>query len=331
MTKVGIIANPSSGKDIRRIVAEAWVVSNQEKVAIVRRLLRGLEAAGVEEVLFMPEPRGLCMEALNTLGSTALIGKVVDVYVTGKQEDSTRAAAKMVEDGVNCIITLGGDGTNRAVFKGCGSKAPLLPISTGTNNVFPEFQEGTTAGFAAGLLACGVINRDEACWRSKVLLVKKEGQVIDLALIDLALTIDSFIGARAVWDSVNLRELLLTRAQPWSIGLSAIGGAIHPVFTTDTFGLHISIGPGKEVLAPITPGIFSKVSVSRVQRFNLGDDYPLVIEQQMTLAFDGERDLVARPGETLIIQLSPDGPWVLDPTRALTAAIGKTAPKIFEE
>ncbi|HEX2913107.1 MAG TPA: ATP-NAD kinase, partial [Chloroflexia bacterium] len=53
MTSVGIIANPSSGKDIRRIVAQGWVVSNQEKVAITRRLLRGIEAAGVTEVLFM--------------------------------------------------------------------------------------------------------------------------------------------------------------------------------------------------------------------------------------------------------------------------------------
>ncbi len=67
MVTVGIIANPSSGKDIRRIVAQGWVVSNQEKIAIVRRLLRGLEAAGVAHVLFMPEPLGIGHAALEAL------------------------------------------------------------------------------------------------------------------------------------------------------------------------------------------------------------------------------------------------------------------------
>ena len=33
--------------------------------------------------------------------------------------------------------------------KGAG-EIPLLPISTGTNNVIPEFIEGTIAGLAAG-------------------------------------------------------------------------------------------------------------------------------------------------------------------------------------
>ena len=43
----------------------------------------------------------------------------------------------MKELNVSCIVTLGGDGTNRVVAKGCGS-VPILPISTGTNNVFPK-------------------------------------------------------------------------------------------------------------------------------------------------------------------------------------------------
>lgn len=42
----------------------------------------------------------------------------------------------MAERGARCIVTLGGDGTNRAVAKESGA-IPLVPISTGTNNVFP--------------------------------------------------------------------------------------------------------------------------------------------------------------------------------------------------
>jgi len=36
---VGIIANPESGRDIRRLVAHASVFDNMEKVSIVERLL----------------------------------------------------------------------------------------------------------------------------------------------------------------------------------------------------------------------------------------------------------------------------------------------------
>ena len=50
MTTVGIIANPASGKDIRRLIAHGSVFDNQEKVNIVRRVMLGLQAAGVEEV-----------------------------------------------------------------------------------------------------------------------------------------------------------------------------------------------------------------------------------------------------------------------------------------
>ena len=43
---IGIIANPASGKDVRRLVARASVFDNQEKRAIVRRALMGMAAAG---------------------------------------------------------------------------------------------------------------------------------------------------------------------------------------------------------------------------------------------------------------------------------------------
>src|SRR5207237_3926226 len=77
--------------------------------------------------------------------------------VLGSSADSTRAARLLAELDAGCIITLGGDGTNRAVAMGCGT-VPLVPISTGTNNVFPTFMEGTIAGMAAGLVAMGHIS-----------------------------------------------------------------------------------------------------------------------------------------------------------------------------
>src|SRR5436305_3485097 len=242
MTTVEVIANPASGKDIRRIVAQGWVVSNQEKIAIVRRLLHGLEAGGVDHVLFMPESLGIGYAAVEGLGGTILRVETLPMEVQAHQDDSTRAANMMATFGVGCLVTLGGDGTNRAVFKGCGSRVPILPISTGTNNVFPEFQEGTTAGLAAALVATGAVAREAACWRSKVLRLYRQGEMVDLALVDLAIASDGVIGARAIWDVSRLSELFLTRAQPWSIGLSAVGGMVRPLSAPTPSGLHLLLG-----------------------------------------------------------------------------------------
>ena len=46
---------------------------------------------------------------------------------------------------------------------------PLLPVSTGTNDVFPVVREATIAGLAAGLVATGAVPRAEALARAKVL------------------------------------------------------------------------------------------------------------------------------------------------------------------
>ena len=65
MITVGIIANPASGKDIRRLVAHGSVFDNEEKVSIVRRVLLGLEAVGVERVWIMPDSFGIGLKALS--------------------------------------------------------------------------------------------------------------------------------------------------------------------------------------------------------------------------------------------------------------------------
>ena len=48
---VGIIANPSASKDIRRLVAQGRVVPDWEKVNTVRRVLLGLQSVGIENVV----------------------------------------------------------------------------------------------------------------------------------------------------------------------------------------------------------------------------------------------------------------------------------------
>jgi ATP-NAD kinase. len=59
---------------------------------------------------------------------------------------------------------------------------PIVPLSTGTNNVFPELREATVAGLAAGLVATGRVAADEVCRRNKVLVVDDLAGPDDLAL-----------------------------------------------------------------------------------------------------------------------------------------------------
>src|SRR6266568_4269611 len=207
---VGIIANPASGRDIRRLVAHGTVFDNNEKTAIVRRVLLGMEAIGMMRVAYMPEhdfgivPRALSVQHGQT-PAFSLEAFPLAMPVTGTSSDSTCAARLLAELGAGCIITLGGDGTNRAVAKGCGT-VPLIPISTGTNNVFPTFLEGTLAGMAAGLIANGMGDK-RVVQRAPRLEVRIDDVAIESALVDVVASSLPFLGTRAIWDMSVVREV----------------------------------------------------------------------------------------------------------------------------
>ena len=55
MSSLGIIANPASGKDIRRLVSYATIIDNQGKENIIKRLVVAAQSLGVDEILFMPD------------------------------------------------------------------------------------------------------------------------------------------------------------------------------------------------------------------------------------------------------------------------------------
>ena len=150
---MGIIANPAAGKDIRRLVAHGRFVPNEEKVNVLRRILAGLDATGVERIVIMPDAAQLGRAAVLRAELDASV-EFLEMTIHAEEDDSYRASQLMAEMGVGCLITLGGDGTNRIVAKGSG-QVPLVPVSTGTNNVFPAMVEGTIAGLAAGVVAGG--------------------------------------------------------------------------------------------------------------------------------------------------------------------------------
>src|SRR5918992_1325347 len=233
---VGIIANPAASKDIRRLVAQGRVIPDWEKVNTVRRVMLGLQAVGIPKVVVMPDSSHLCQRARGDSHLSMDLAPL-DMPVYYAEGDTVRAASLMEEMGVDCLVTLGGDGTNRAVAKGCSS-IPLIAISTGTNNVFPTMIEGTLAGLAAGLVAQGRLELGRVSTVSKILEVYVDDQDQDLALVDVALSRERFVGTRAIWDLDTLYEVFLTRAEPSSIGLSSVGARLEPVSLADEGGLH---------------------------------------------------------------------------------------------
>ena len=95
---IGIIANPASGKDIRRLVAHGSVFENHEKVNIIRRVLLGLDALGIRQVLAMGDAFGLIAQAKDGLEARLTI-ETLDLPITNTAQDSTEAAHRMAAAG----------------------------------------------------------------------------------------------------------------------------------------------------------------------------------------------------------------------------------------
>lgn len=319
MSTVGIIANPAAGKDIRRIVAQGRFVPNHEKVNILKRALAGMDAVGVERVLFLPDSGGLGRSALEGM-DLDVTPDFVEMTVFHAERDSSGAARAMRESGVDCIITLGGDGTNRAVATECGD-IPLVPISTGTNNVFPTMLEGTIAGMAAGVVATGQADPKAASIRHSRLEIFVDGRYRDMALVDVAVSTERFVGARAIWDMSTLHQLFLTRASVTSIGLSAIGAQLKEVEPDSPEGLYLRLGPGGDmVLAPVAPGSVTQVDVAEWSTITPSGPAVEVDLRPATIALDGERTFSLAPSAKVEVGLGLDGPRVVDPERALSLA-----------
>ncbi|HET7055763.1 MAG TPA: NAD(+)/NADH kinase, partial [Thermomicrobiales bacterium] len=221
----------------------------------------------------------------------------------------------MADAGVGAIITLGGDGTNRVVAKGCG-EVPLVAVSTGTNNVFPRMVEGTLAGLAAGLAAFGVA--DEAIARRPRLDVVVNDELRDIALIDVVTSPQQWIGARAVWEPGHIREIMLSRIASGEIGICGIGGMIFPDAAGSSFGAHITVGAGPRVMAPLAPGIIREVPIADAVKVLPGESVRLQ-SAPGTIALDGEREIeLLTDQDEIVVTLNPHGPFVVDIPGAIT-------------
>lgn len=314
---VGVIANPMSGRDVRRLAARASSQTPESKRDQVARAVVGAVAGGARRVLVMREPLGISAGAVANLRLGAEI-EVLEVGARLEPADTERAVAAMRKAGCGALVSLGGDGTQRVVAR-TWRGAPLVPLSTGTNNVFPLHVEATAAGCAAGLVAAGLAVGEGVARRSKCVRVEVEGEAPDLALVDAVLLEGDHAGSLLPFDPEHLRRLVLARAEPAACGPSAVGGLLDPLDDETDAGLEVQCAPparaARRILAPLSPGLFRSTGVIAARRLALGE----VVELRGPglLAFDGDRARSLRPGQRARLAVVRDGPRVIDVAAAL--------------
>jgi len=297
---VGIIANPVSARDIRRVIANATSLQITDRANIVLRILACLKALGVGQVVMMPENGGIRHHVRRGVERSRNLGEhefpelsYLDMAVTGTVDDTIRAADLMRQKNVDAIVVLGGDGTHRAVVSRSGD-IPIAGISTGTNNAFPEHREPTITGLAVGLAVTKQVPASVAFAPNKKLIVRINDNAAEIALVDVALVTDRVVGARALWKVETFRELFVTFADPEVIGMSAIAGLLEPVKRSEPGGLHVLLAPAEEaplaLTVPIAPGYMRPIGIAGWQRLVAGKSYGPQIAAG-SVALDGEREL----------------------------------------
>lgn len=326
---IAILANPRAGKDIRRLVSESTPTSDSSKVGIVRRALAAALETGVDRVLLMSDRSGLSQRAAEGFGARV---EFIDSPSDGTRFDTVRSARAARDMGAAVVISLGGDGTCRDVASGW-PEAPLIAISTGTNNVYPSTIDGTSAGTAAALLATGQVAIADVAQRSKCISVRidDDGKTVDdIALVDLAIVQSDFVGSRAINDAHSISMIIAAISTPMSTGLSSIAGRIHPVGRWEPGGVVVELGDGMSHLrVPLAPGTFSTLNFRSARFLDDGED--VTVRGRCILAFDGERDRVVSASGSVTVHIVFAGPRLVDVAATLDCAARRGAFVVTDE
>lgn len=327
---IGIIANPVSARDIRRIVAYAGNLQIADRVNIVLGVLTVAGAMGVRRVLMMPDNGGIRAMLMRSLEREDNLHHVfpevgfLDMEPTSTVEDTFLAARMMHAAGVKAIIVLGGDGTHRAAVRECAG-TPIAGLSTGTNNAFPEMRASTVTAMAVGLYATGRLSAEQALAPNKLLEVSiNEGQRQDIALVDAVISTDRYVGARALWKTESLAAIYLAFAEPQAIGLSSIGGLLHPLGRREAGGLAVQLSddPATSRLvlrAPIAPGMLREVGIAHWEAMPADRPFRVALEAGV-VALDGEREMAFSAGDRVRITLRENAFPTVDVARCLQTA-----------
>ena len=157
-------------------------------------------------------------------------------------------------------------------------------------------------------------------------MVEVDGEPDDLALIDVVHLVNDTTGNRLPYDPANIRHVVLARAEPAAVGISPIGGLLHPTGADDDRGVEVlcvaakdvSPGAGERLLVPISPGLYCEIGVTRSRELALGQE--VVIEGPGLLAFDGDRERPLAAGQPARARVERLGPRVIDVGQTLALA-----------
>jgi predicted polyphosphate/ATP-dependent NAD kinase len=99
---IGLIVNPRSGNDVRRVIASAGSSTLEDKASIVRRVVLGARVLGATSFITHHEPHHVVRRATETMRGITVekIGEPID----NTEHDTTRAVAIMRERGCAVVV-----------------------------------------------------------------------------------------------------------------------------------------------------------------------------------------------------------------------------------
>ena len=93
--------------------------------------------------------------------------------------------------------------------------------------------------------------------------------------MDVAVTSERFVGARALWRAGEISELFVTSARPDAVGLSSVAGLLDPVPRSAEHGLHVRFTnpeSAETVLnVPLAPGLVVPIGVAEHHHIEPGE------------------------------------------------------------
>ena len=149
-----------------------------------------------------------------------------------------------------------------------------------------------------GLAVTGRVPARVALRSNKILKATiNGGERSDVALVDVSVTTEPYAGARALWRSEHLREV---------IGLSAIAGLLRPVGRHEPLGARAQLqSPAVASIVlrvPLAPGLIRSVGVRHYDTLAASETIRLRPDAGM-ISLDGEREMYVRPGDRAEITL----------------------------
>lgn len=298
---VGLIANPTSSKDIRRLTTLARVIDVEEKANLVARLLVGLASGDGIEVMALDDSAGLVRRAVRLAGRSAPPVFFLSLEIEGDEGDTRRAAAMLAGLGAAAIVTVGGDGTVRAAVEGW-RQARLIPLAAGTNNAFALAEEPSVVGMAT---AVALTRGSNDAFKPTTAIEVDTTDGWAMAVIDAVLVRSHWVGAGAIRDPDDLIEGVVTSSRRTAVGIASISAALGPLAPGHV--RHLRFGGKRSVRAVFGPGLILDVPVEDHSDLPIGAELTFNGDGGM-VAVDGERRLPSRGGVVRVI----DGPRVLD-------------------